>query len=131
MAVNAKDQASCTGGALVFCETPLAAGTAITHVDGAPEIRIAQSGIYQATFHGTVAFCRGTSTVTVQLLHDSIPVPGAASSHTASGGGEVVNVSFTALFRAAGPGTLKVVASASGFTFSNIALSVFRLGDSA
>ena len=132
--VDSTPQQSTTGGALIFGETPLVSGYAITHQAGAPDVQILQSGIYQATFQGTVSVYGSPSipaTATVELYLNGTPVPGAIASHTFTSSNETTTRFFSVPFRVdAPPSTLEVVVNDSGFTFDNIALTVLRLGES-
>ena len=119
--------------ALVFTDTPLVSGTAITHQAGSPDVEISQSGIYLAAFNGTVSVAAGTtipSSVIAQLYLNGAPVPGASAQHTFASSSEVATLSFHVPFRVdAPPATLRVVINADGFTFEDRALTVIRLGD--
>lgn len=69
--VDSSNQPSTASQALTFYETPLVSGSAITHQAGSSNVVINQLGIYQATFHGTVAVNTGTAipfSIDVQLL---------------------------------------------------------------
>ena len=123
------------GGALVFNENPLVSGFTISHQAGSTDIVINQPGIYEAAFHSTVAVASGTpipATVTVRLEANGVPVPGAVASHTFAASGETGNLSFTVPFQVtATPETIRVVVDNAGFTFSDVSLTVVRLGDTA
>ena len=74
--VDTTPQPTSANGALIFNETPLVSGTAITHTAGSPDVQINQPGIYQAFFTGTVLIDAGTtipSTLTVQLTLNGVP----------------------------------------------------------
>ena len=125
-------QASVAGGALTFNENPLVSGTAITHTAGSTDIQITEPGIYQVSFQSSIAVDAGTaipSTLTLRAEFDGTNIPGAVSTHTFTATGEVANMSFIVPFRATGPGTLRIVADAAGYTYEDIALTVFRLGN--
>ena len=127
-----ENQAS-ANGALIFNETPLVSGTAITHTAGSPDVQINQPGIYQAFFTGTVLIDAGTtipSTLTVQLTLNGVPITGAVARHTFTASNEEVTLSMNAPFPVTGAGTLEVVTSDAGYTFEDASLTVVRLGDS-
>lgn len=133
--VNTTSQDTTPGGALVFNENPLVSGFTISHQAGSTDIIINQPGIYEAAFHSTVAVASGTpipATVTVRLEANGVPVPGAVASHTFAASGETGNLSFTVPFQVtATPETIRVVVDNAGFTFSDVSLTVVRLGDTA
>ena len=131
--VDTTTQPTTANGALVFNETPLVSGTAITHTAGSPDIEINQDGIYQATFTGTVLIDPGTtipSSILTRLTLNKTAVTGAAARHTFTASAEVVSVSFSVPFQVTGAGTLEVTVSEAGFSFQDASLTVFRLGDS-
>ena len=131
--VDTTPQPTSANGALIFNETPLVSGTAITHTAGSPDVQINQPGIYQAFFTGTVLIDAGTtipSTLTVQLTLNGVPITGAVARHTFTASNEEVTLSMNAPFPVTGAGTLEVVTSDAGYTFEDASLTVVRLGDS-
>ena len=131
--VDTTPQPTLANGALIFNETPLVSGTAITHTAGSPDVQINQPGIYQAFFTGTVLIDAGTtipSTLTVQLTLNGVPITGAVARHTFTASNEEVTLSMNAPFPVTGAGTLEVVTSDAGYTFEDASLTVVRLGDS-
>ena len=131
--VDTITQPTSANGALIFNETPLVSGTAITHTAGSPDVQINQPGIYQAFFTGTVLIDAGTtipSTLTVQLTLNGVPITGAVARHTFTASNEEVTLSMNAPFPVTGAGTLEVVTSDAGYTFEDASLTVVRLGDS-
>ncbi len=131
--VDTTPQPTSANGALIFNETPLVSGTAITHTAGSPDVQINQPGIYQAFFTGTVLIDAGTtipSTLTVQLTLNGVPITGAVARHTFTASNEEVTLSMNAPFPVTGAGTLEVVTSDAGYTFADASLTVVRLGDS-
>lgn len=131
--VDTTPQPTSANGALIFNETPLVSGTAITHTAGSPDVQINQPGIYQAFFTGTVLIDAGTtipSTLTVQLTLNGVPITGAVARHTFTASNEEVTLSMNAPFPVTGAGILEVVTSDAGYTFEDASLTVVRLGDS-
>ena len=131
--VDPTTQPSTAGGALTFSDNPLVSGTSITHQAGSTDVVINTPGIYQATFHTTAAVDPGTTipaTLTVRLNEAGAQVPGAVATHTFASSNEVATMSFSVPFRVtAVPTTIQVVAEDSGFSFTEAALNVTRLGD--
>ena len=124
-------QPSTAGGALIFNDNPLISGTAITHAAGSTDIEILEPGIYQVSFQSSIAVNTGTaipSSLTLRAQFINADIPGAVSTHTFTATSEVANMSFNVPFQAAGPGILRITADASGYTFQDIGLTVFRLG---
>lgn len=133
--VDSTGQPTTANTALTFNDTPLISGTSITHTAGSADINITQTGIYQATFHGTAAVNAGTTipaTLTARLLLNGTPVPGATATHTFSSSNEVATVAFDIPFRVdPAPATIQVVPEQDGFTLNDAALTVTRLGDAS
>lgn len=133
IAVNAAPQGTSAGAALTFGETPLVSGRAVSHCPGATDVLIRRPGIYQAAFHGVASADVCTvvpAPLTVLLNLDGNAVPGATARHTFTSFQEAATVSFSVPFRVtATPATLEVVVDQFGYTFSDIALTVTRLGD--
>lgn len=120
-------------GALTFNQTPLVSGSAITHAPGSTDVQINQPGIYQAAFTGTVSINPGStipSSIMLWLELDGVPVTGATARHTFTASNEVATMSFNVPFQVSSTGTLRVVASAAGFSLEDVSLTVLRLGDS-
>ncbi len=131
--VDPSAQTTTTGGALVFTETPLISGNSITHTAGTTVINITQPGIYQASFHSTASVEPGTSipaSVAVRLFLNGTTVAGGTARHTFSSSSEIATMAFDIPFRVdTVPAEVEVVSTAAGFSFSDIALTVVRLGD--
>lgn len=131
--VDTTVQSTAPGGALTFHDTPLVSGTAITHQPGSPDVVITQPGIYQATFHGTASVDAGTTIpapLEVRLTMNGAALPGAVAHHTFAASNEAATISMSVPFRVtAVPASLEAVVSQAGFTFTDLALTVFRLGD--
>ena len=68
--VDTTPQPTSANGALIFNETPLVSGTAITHTAGSPDVQINQRHL-SAFFTGTVLIDAGTT----------IPLRSRSSSH--------------------------------------------------
>ena len=131
--VDTITQPTSANGALIFNETPLVSGTAITHTAGSPDVPITQTGIYQAFFTGTALIDEGItipSTLTVRLTLNETPITGAVARHTFTASNEEVTLSINAPFPVTGTGTLKVVTRDAGYSFENASLTIIRLGDS-
>lgn len=132
-AVESAAQTSRAGCALIFRDTPLLSGSAITRPAGAADVQIAQPGVYQVAFDGTVSVSAGMSipaAVLVRLYLDGVPVTGAAARHTFASTGEMATVSFHVPFAISGtPATVQVVVDETGFIFEDITMTIIRLGD--
>ncbi|WP_191521137.1 MULTISPECIES: hypothetical protein [Anaeromassilibacillus] len=131
-ALNGTQQITTKGEALIFQETPLVVGLAISHSPCSSQVQINQPGIYQAAFHSTIKAAPGISIpapVSVHLYQGGQPVPGAVASHTFSSSREVDTVSFHVSFQVtSAPKTLQVFVDDAGFIFSDSTLTVIRLG---
>ena len=131
--VDTAAQIPAAGEALTFTTNPLISGTAITHQAGSSDVNIYQPGIYQAAFHTTMTANTGTTIpaqAAVQLYLNGTPIPGSATRYTFSSSTEVGTLSTNVPFQVAQtPSTLTVVVETDGFTVTDRALTVYRLGD--
>lgn len=118
---------------LTFRGNNLIAGTAITHEVGSADIVIHKTGIYQAYFNATVGVPSGVdipASVSVTLRQNGTDIPGGVVSSGFTANGEFNSIAFSVPFSVtAVPSTITVVPEASGFIFSDLALTILRLGD--
>ena len=132
-AVGSTKQTTTATHALTFNSTPMVVGTSISHVDGSSNVTIQENGIYQATFHGTAAVDGRTAipaNLGMTLNLNGSPIAGAVARHTFGASCEEAMISFSVSFQVSSvPCNVEVVSNASGFTLSNIALTIIRLGD--
>ena len=132
-AVDTNAQSPADQGALVFTETPIVSGSGIYHQPGSSVVEITESGIYQAFFHSTIAVDSCTSipaSALVRLYLNGYPIPGASARRTITSTNEVATISFDVAFTVHNPiAYLEVIVDNAGFTFSDTALTVIRLGD--
>ena len=69
--------------------------------------------------------------LTVRLTQDGTTIPGAVDHETFSASSELATVTMSVPFRVDSvPVNVEVVSDQSGFTFTDISLTVLRLGDS-
>ena len=133
--VDQTAQPSTAGGALIFTDTPLVSGAAITHQAGSTDVIINQPGIYQVSFQGTASVDNGTTipgTLQVTLNQDGTPVAGAIARHTYTASNEEAELTFNVPIRVTTtPTTINVVTNDAGYTFQNTTLTVLRLGDAS
>ncbi|MDO4552889.1 MAG: collagen-like protein, partial [Bacillota bacterium] len=130
--INSDEQATTTDGPLAFSGAAVNSGTSIIHVSGDAVTTITQVGVYHAHFHGAVSADAGTSTpavLTMQLDLNSATIPGATAVQTFDDTGQETTIAFTMPFQVTTvPSRLEVISSSAGFTFTNISLTVIRLG---
>ncbi|MDR3766729.1 MAG: hypothetical protein Q3Y08_06810 [Butyricicoccus sp.] len=126
-------QPSTQNQALSFRQNNVTSGTSITHQTGSGQVTIQKPGIYQAFFSGVVGVPDGTSLPTsigVSLQQNGTDIPGGAVNEVFSNSGESSGLSFSVPFTVSTtPTTLQVVPTQSNFQFSDLALTVLRLGD--
>ena len=96
-------------------------------------MEITESGIYQVFFHSTIAVDSCTpipSSALVRLYFNGYPIPGASARRTITSTNEVATISFDVAFPVHNPiAYLEVIVDNAGFTFSDSALTVIRLGN--
>ena len=96
---------------------------------------VQEPGIYEVSFHGTLAPASGT-TFPLQLLlylqQQGNEVPGASVRQSFQTSTDVGNVSFSQIINvSSAPETLSVVGNGGNFTYSDVALTVQKVGDAA
>ena len=110
----------------------LISGNIISHTNGSSDIVISESGIYLVLFHATVGVLNATIPAVVALF---LTVNGAinnmgAARHIFASSSEVATVSFHATVSVTTvPTTLTVLVENSGFIFSDVEITVLRLGE--
>ena len=71
-----------------------------------------------------------TVSVQVRLTNNGVDVPGAVAIQTFGASDEEANVTFSAPIRVDSvPANLEVIVNDAGYTFEELALNVYRLGD--
>ena len=131
--VDTSNQPSGAGRALTFADVPLISGSSITHTPGSTDVVINRTGIYEATFQGSVVVDAGGAIPAVAALRlylNGAEIPGAYTAHTFTSSVESASLSFHVPFQVNSvPAVLQVVTEAPGFTLNNLSLTVTRLGD--
>ncbi len=134
-AVDAAPQPSGTGSSIPINGNALISGNVITHATNSPDIVITGQGIYQVQFNATVGVASGTSipaSVTIHLSVNGTANGGGVARHTFTATGEFATVAFsTPIAVTSTPTTLNFVTDQSGFTLSDVSITVFRLGDAS
>lgn len=118
--------------ALTFAVNTLVFGKNISHTANSRDIKINEDGIYQISFHGIAGIRRGTSVpskVKVQLYYDNKAVRGAVTSHNFNCAGETESLGFDIAVGLEGGGNLRFVINDDGYTFTDIIVTVIRLGN--
>ena len=128
-------QAGTDGGSLIFDRNAFSYGTAVSHNTNDSVFTVQEPGIYEVSFHGTLAPASGT-TFPLQLLlylqQQGNEVPGASVRQSFQTSTDVGNVSFSQIINvSSAPETLSVVGSGGNFTYSDVALTVQKVGDAA
>ena len=108
-------------------------GSAITHANNTATVTLEQPGVYVVLFQGTFSPTPGSTVpavLTVYLQQDGTPSPGVAAQHTFQSVQETANMSLNgAVSVSSAPSTLEVVGAGTGFLYSVISITVYRLGD--
>ncbi|WP_243115236.1 hypothetical protein [Intestinibacillus sp. Marseille-P6563] len=94
---------------------------------------IQQPGIYQLFFSGVVGVPSGTSlpvSIGISLQQNGNNIPGGAINEVFSNSGESNSISLSVPFTVTTtPTTIQVVPTQSNFLFSDLTMTVLRLGD--
>ena len=132
-AVDTPPQPSGANQALSFRNNALISGSSISHASNSPNITISSSGIYQVLFYSTVGVASGhtiPASVSVFLTNNGTTIQGSVGRHSFAASGELATVSFSIPVQVTTtPAVLNVVTDSAGFLFSDLSITVFRLGD--
>lgn len=122
-----------TGTQLIFDQTAVSYGNAISHTNGSAQITINEPGVYAVAFHTVLAPVAGVTfplPISVVLEQNGTALPAAASQHTFHTSADTANVAFsTPVSVSSAPTVLTVRASGGNFLYSDSAISVYRLGN--
>ena len=127
-------QPSYAGGALSFYTNSLLVGDAITHATPGSDEVIQTPGLYLVTFHGTVGLSSAVTAAPAEsvtyLTQNGEMVPGALVQTRLEQSGTYQSVSFAVPIQVTSvPTTLQVVSQDAGILYSNVSMSVVRLGN--
>ena len=129
---NAAEQASASGAPLNLGARVLAYGTGISYTDNSTSIQLLEAGVYLITFHATVAVQSGASlpaAADVQVYANGGAVDGGATQHIFAAAAERANLAIVVPVAVTSvPESVSVVAAENGLNFSNVAVTVMRVG---
>ena len=130
-AVTTTDQAVVADGLLTFAINTVLTGCSIEHIAGSNAVRLLKRGLYQVSVNVDVA-PTAAGDITIQLLNNSVVVPGALATVTGAAG-DTYSLAFTSLVRVLpsccaidNTGSLQVQVTAAG-TVSNANIVVVKL----
>lgn len=130
--IDTTSQSPLANTAIIFSDNPLIYGSSIYHQPGTSQIQLYQPGIFQVSFQTTVSFDENTTipaSIAIQLNLNGNSVPGAITHHTFTAAGEVTTMMFNIPFRVDyAISTIEVMVGQNGFRFTDITLTVTRLG---
>lgn len=108
-------------------------GTSVTHSNNSADVILQQPGFYSVSFHGTVAPSSSAKfplSIQLYLTKNSSVVTGTGQSHNFQSSAETANYSFSQIINVnSAPTTLNVVSQGGSIIYSNISITVNRLGD--
>ena len=121
------------GGNLIFDRNASDYGTAITHSAGSADFALTEPGIYEVAFNGTFGSVSGATlpeTLTLALYQGGNIVNGSEMQYVFQNSGEVENISFNQPITVSSvPAALQMTANGGNFSYSNVSLTIHRLGD--
>lgn len=122
-----------SGQALVFDRTAASNGSSLTHANNSADITVQKAGFYNVSFHGTLAPASGSTfplSLALSLQKNGENVLGGIVRHNFQSKDETVCLSFTQIVEInTVPSTLRILAEGGSILYSDIALTVNRLGD--
>ena len=126
-------QTAAQNSALILDRTALSYGSSLAHTNNSSDITISDPGVYAAFCSCVIAPTSGTdypSNVVLTLNLNGSSVDGASTQSTFHTTTEDMALGFNAPFAVpSAPATLTVFGSGSTFSYSNLTLTVYRLGD--
>lgn len=131
---NITEQAVATGGLLTFTTNRILTGCTVTHAEGTTSFQLNKPGYYYVSFNGIAAPTTDAGDVTVQLLSNTSPVPGAIATFSSTATTDLGNLSFTTIIKVLpsccaidNTTTLTLTNSGVDSTYNNVNLSITKL----
>ena len=107
-------------------------GTAISHTPDTAPFTISQPGFYDVSFNGSLVPVRGSAFPLELLLYleqNGTVVPGATASQTFQSDTASINISFSEVIQVTStPTVLRIVAQGANFLYSDVSLTIYRIG---
>ena len=126
-------QPGTSGNALDFDQNEAVNGTGIAHTAGGTDLTIQNPGYYYVAFHGSISPISGSDfplTVTLYLEQNGNIVQGTPAHYTFQTSSDTGNVSFSQIVQTTeSPTTLRVVGEGGNYLYTNVSLSVYKLGE--
>lgn len=131
---NITEQAVATGGLLTFTTNRILTGCTVTHAEGTTSFQLNKPGYYYVSFNGIAAPTTAAGNVTVQLLSNTSPVPGAIATFSSTATTDLGNLSFATIIKVLpsccaidNTTTLTLTNSGVDSTYNNVNLSITKL----
>ena len=131
---NITEQAVATGGLLTFTTNRILTGCTVTHAEGTTSFQLNKPGYYYVSFNGIAAPTTAAGDVTVQLLSNTSPVPGAIATFSSTATTDLGNLSFASIIKVLpsccaidNTTTLTLTNSGVDSTYNNVNLSITKL----
>lgn len=131
---NITEQAVATGGLLTFTTNRILTGCTVTHAEGTTSFQLNKPGYYYVSFNGIAAPTTAAGDVTVQLLSNTSPVPGAIATFSSTATTDLGNLSFATIIKVLpsccaidNTTTLTLTNSGVDSTYNNVNLSITKL----
>ena len=131
---NITEQAVATGGLLTFTTNRILTGCTVTHAEGTTAFQLNKPGYYYVSFNGIAAPTTAAGDVTVQLLSNTSPVPGAIATFSSTATTDLGNLSFATIIKVLpsccaidNTTTLTLTNSGVDSTYNNVNLSITKL----
>lgn len=128
-------QPGADGQMIIFDRNAFMYGDAVSHTPGSPDVNIMKPGLYEVSFHGTLAPGVGAQLPEQILLYfrlQGTELTAAEARQTLRETGDLENVSFSQIVKAdSAPKTLNVVSAGGNFFYSDVVLIIRKLPDPA
>lgn len=118
---------------MIFDRNSTDYGTALTHANNSADFEVLTAGVYYVSFNGTFGPVSGSSfpeTLLLALYQNGTIVNGSEMQFVFHTNAQLANISFSQTVTVSAPtATLQMIANGGNFAYSNISLTIHRLGD--
>ncbi len=128
-------QSGTDGGNLIFDRNAFSYGNAVSHDTNSSVFTIQEPGVYEVSFHGTIAPASGVNFPLQLLLYlqqQGDAVAGTAVRQTFQTTSDVSNASFSQIIDVpTAPVNLNVTGNGGNYIYSDVTMTISKIGNTA
>lgn len=132
-AYSTPPQAGSSGGSLIFDRNAFLYGDAVSHDANSSVFTVRESGVYEVSFHGSVAPAGNVEfplQILLYLQQQGMAVPGTAVRQSFEKSSEVRSVAFSQIINVSPvPAELNIASTGGSFIYSDITLTILKIGN--